>query len=264
MPAPYSQDLRWRVIWLAEIVGLDLQEVSFFFQLSEMTIRRYVKKFRELGNVSTAIIGRPYNCIAIHPHEELVIFEILQQYPEKTLGEDKRITRTCGYNLKGRPAKIYRRYSNWGPRITAIPIISMEGILDVGFYRGHVNGETFLTFVNNVLVPCLLPYNGFNPRSIVILDNAAIHHTQEAINAINATGAMLIFLPAYSPDFMPCEELFAQVKYDIAWQDCPDPELMLWESFLQSTDEQIKNYIYHAGYMQTMYVDNFNCNTTLT
>ena len=87
MPAPYSQDLRWRVIWLAEIVGLDLQEVSFFLQLSEMTIRRYVKKFRELGNVSTAIIGRPYNCIAIHPHEELVIFEILQQYPEKTLGE---------------------------------------------------------------------------------------------------------------------------------------------------------------------------------
>ena len=87
MAAPYSQDLRWRVIWLAEIVGLDLQEVSFFLQLSEMTIRRYVKKFRELGNVSTAIIGRPYNCIAIHPHEELVIFEILQQYPEKTLGE---------------------------------------------------------------------------------------------------------------------------------------------------------------------------------
>ena len=87
MPAPYSQDLRWRVIWLAEIVGLDLQEVSFFLQLSEMTIRRYVKKFRELGNVSTAIIGRPYNCIAIHPHEELVIFGILQQYPEKTLGE---------------------------------------------------------------------------------------------------------------------------------------------------------------------------------
>ena len=87
MPAPYSQDLRWRVIWLAEIVGLDLQEVSFFLQLSEMTIRRYVKKFRKLGNVSTAIIGRPYNCIAIHQHEELVIFEILQQYPEKTLGE---------------------------------------------------------------------------------------------------------------------------------------------------------------------------------
>jgi transposase len=87
MLAPYNQDLRWRVIWLAEIVGLDLLEVSFLIQLLERTIRRYVKKFRELRNVSTAIIGRPHNCIAIHPHEELVIFEILQQYPEKTLGE---------------------------------------------------------------------------------------------------------------------------------------------------------------------------------
>ena len=44
------------------------------------------------------------------------------------------------------------------------------------------------------------------------VDNAAIHHTQEAVDAIHATGAMVIFLPPYSPDFMPLEELFAQVK----------------------------------------------------
>ena len=43
------------------------------------------------------------------------------------------------------------------------------------------------------------------------VDNAAIHHTQEAVDAIHATGA-IIFLPPYSPDFMPLEELFAQVK----------------------------------------------------
>ena len=85
-------------------------------------------------------------------------------------------------------------------------------------------------------------------------DNAAIHHTQEVVDAINATGALLIFLPAYSPDFMPCEELFAKTKSyirqnDIAWQNCPDPELMVWESFLQCTVEEIRNYIHHAGYM---------------
>ena len=77
--------------------------------------------------------------------------------------------RTYGYNLKGRKAKIYRRYWNWGPHITAVPVISTEGLLDVGFYRGHVDSEKFLEFVNNVLAPCLLPFNGFNPRSIVIL-----------------------------------------------------------------------------------------------
>ena len=59
----------------------------------------------------------------------------------------------------------------WRPRITAIPIICSEGLLDVGVYEGHVNGETFLTFVNNVLTPCLLPFDGFNPRSVVKLGN---------------------------------------------------------------------------------------------
>ena len=52
------------------------------------------------------------------------------------------------------------------------------------------------------------------------------------IDAINATGAIVLFLPPYSPDFMPCEELFAQVKSwirenDVAWQFCMDPELMV-------------------------------------
>ena len=62
------------------------------------------------------------------------------------------------------------------------------------------------------------------------VDNAVIHHTQEAVDAILATGAMVIFLPPYSPDFMPLEEVFAQVKNwirenDAAWQFCQDPEL---------------------------------------
>ena len=88
---------------------------------------------------------------------------------------------------------------------------------------------------------------------ICLLDNAAIRHTQAAIDAINATGAIVLFLPPYSPDFMPCEELFAQVKSwirenDVAWQFCMDPELMVEEGFLQVTDEEIKNYIQHAEY----------------
>ena len=59
--------------------------------------------------------------------------------------------------------------------------------------------------------------------------------------------------PPYSPDFMPCEELFAQTKNwirenDVAWQFCMDPQSMVEEAFLQVTDEQIRNYIRHAEY----------------
>jgi transposase len=64
------------------------------------------------------------------------------------------------------------------------------------------------------------------------VDNAAIHHTQEVIGAINAT--LVVFLPPYSPDFMPCEELFLQVKHylrenDIACHNCSDTELMVFD-----------------------------------
>lgn len=88
------------------------------------------------------------------------------------------------------------------------------------------------------------------------VDNAAIHHTQEAVDAIHATGA-IIFLPPYSPDFMPLEELFAQVKNwirenDAAWQFCQDPELMVEEAFLHVTDEEVKNYIHHAEYFLSL------------
>lgn len=86
-----------------------------------------------------------------------------------------------------------------------------------------------------------------------IADNAAIHHTQIVVDAINATGALLIFLPPYSPDMMPCEELFSKIKHyltknDLAWHSCDEPEFMVVDSFLQVTDEEIQKYIRHAEY----------------
>ena len=55
-------------------------------------------------------------------------------------------------------------------------------------------------------------------------------------------------LPHCSPDFMPLEELFAQVKNDAAWHFCQDPELMVEEAFFHVTDIEVKNYIHHAEY----------------
>ena len=40
-----------------------------------------------LGHVDTAVMGRPFSCVATHPHEELVIMEVLLQHPEKTVSE---------------------------------------------------------------------------------------------------------------------------------------------------------------------------------
>ncbi|KXJ08334.1 hypothetical protein AC249_AIPGENE28337 [Exaiptasia diaphana] len=175
---------------------------------------------------------------------------------DKAVGKDKRILRNYGRSFKGTRAEVARLRQPWGPRISAIPVVSTDGILDIGIYDGHVDGALFLHFVNTTLAPHLQPFNGFNARSIVVLDNARIHHYRHVVNAINATGALLMFLPPYSPDYMPCEGVFSQAKSwikenDLAWQVCDhdDSKLMVFESFLQIPPSDVVNYIKYAEYM---------------
>ena len=63
--------------------------------------------------------------------------------------------------------------ANWGPRISAIPIASREGLLDVGIYRGNVDvfldSDVFLDFVHDHLALNVNPFNGINPPSIVVM-----------------------------------------------------------------------------------------------
>ena len=85
-------------------------------------------------------------------------------------------------------------------------------------------------------------------------DNAAIHHTADVVRAINATGGLLVYLPPYSPDFMPCEGIFLQVKAwirenDQEWRMCDQPENMVMEGFLNVSDEEVRNYIRHSEYL---------------
>ena len=53
-----------------------------------------------------------------------------------------------------------------------------------------MNGETFQEFVRGRLIPILLPFDEDNPRSIVVMDSAIIHHVKEVTNLITATGAL--------------------------------------------------------------------------
>ena len=68
-------------------MGFEIDEVSVLLQMLKRTIYHYVEKFRRLGNVDTAVIGRRYSCISMHPHEKLIIMEVLLQHPGKTLFE---------------------------------------------------------------------------------------------------------------------------------------------------------------------------------
>ena len=87
MPRSCCEDLRWRDIWLKEILGFQVDEVAAALWMSPRTIERYVSKVLNSGDVKAGIIGRPANSVAMHPHVEFLIMEAVLEHPEKTLSE---------------------------------------------------------------------------------------------------------------------------------------------------------------------------------
>jgi transposase len=73
-------------------------------------------------------------------------------------------------------------------------------------FDGPINGERFRAYVEQFLVPTL------KPNDIVILDNLGSHKGKAVRKAVKAAGARLLFLPKYSPDFNPIEQVFAKIK----------------------------------------------------
>ena len=88
----------------------------------------------------------------------------------------------------------------------------MDGVIDMQITTESVNGKKFCDFLERYLLPQFLTYNGVNAKSVVILDNASIHHIESATHLIEETGALAIFLPPYSPDYMPIEQCFSKIK----------------------------------------------------
>jgi len=56
---------------------------------------------------------------------------------------------------------------------------------------------------------------GKSPHGVVIMDNCIIHHSDEVVKMIHEMGALVHFLPAYSPDYAPVKEAFSKVKSEL-------------------------------------------------
>ena len=87
MPRPYSEDLRWRAIWMKEILGFQADEVVAALWMSSRTIERYISKVLNSGDVKVENIGRQANSVAMHPHVEFLIMEAVLEHPDKTPSE---------------------------------------------------------------------------------------------------------------------------------------------------------------------------------
>ena len=99
-----------------------------------------------------------------------------------------------------------------GKCLSTIAAMSVRGIEDVVINEGNVDGDTFCNFLETNIFPLMLPFDGSSLRSVLILDNASIHHVERIYQLAEAKGCLLWFLPAYSPELNPIEEVFSKVK----------------------------------------------------
>ena len=151
-------------------------------------------------------------------------------------GSDRRsASRKFGYHLRGMTPVDYN-FKLRGKRFSSIAVMSQRGMEDVDTYEGTIDGDTFCDFIERCLVPILQPFNGTNARSVVVMDNASIHHVDDVVTTIQATGAILRFLPPYSLDYNPLEESFAKVKAflranHIVFDTTLSPQLLIAHSY---------------------------------
>jgi transposase len=110
---------------------------------------------------------------------------------------------------------------------------------------GPMTGEWFLAYVEQVLVPTL------RPDDVVILDNLPAHKSSAARMAIEATGARMLFLPPYSPDFNPIENAFSKLK-SILRKAAARTVTDLWDAIRDAlprfTPDECANYFSATGY----------------
>ena len=88
----------------------------------------------------------------------------------------------------------------------------LDVIHDVYVTKGEVNGEEFTHFVGSCLLPVLKSFNYLNSHSIVIMDNASIHHIQDVIDLIEVLTGAEVCSYLHTPDLIPAEGVFSQVK----------------------------------------------------
>lgn len=84
--------------------------------------------------------------------------------------------------------------------------LRLTGMTAPFVYDGAMNGNVFLAYVEQVLLPTL------RAGDIVVMDNLPAHKTSGVRDAIERVGARLMFLPPYSPDFNPIENAFSKLK----------------------------------------------------
>jgi transposase len=107
---------------------------------------------------------------------------------------------------------------SYSMRTTVIAAKCADRLIAPFVFEGYTNGDIFCDWIENILLPEL------NPGQVVIIDNASIHQSPRISELIESVGCSLMYLPTYSPDFNPIENVWSQIKHHVcSYKPIDDP-----------------------------------------
>ncbi len=163
-------------------------------------------------------------------------------------GFSTNMTRRLGRSPRGRRLVAAVPHGHWMTS-TFVAGLRAGGIVAPLVIDHPMNGTTFRAWVEQHLAPTLAP------GDIVVCDNLQCHKSPGVRAAIEARGAELRFLPPYSPDLNPIEQVFAKLKALVRAAE-PRGRDTLWDTIGRSLDRfhatECANYLANSGYPRTM------------
>ena len=134
---------------------------------------------------------------------------------------------------------------NRGRVTTLVASLTLAGMGPALAVEGGTTTEVFVAYVDQVLAPALVP------GQVVVVDDLAAHHGARARELVEARGAELVFLPAYSPDLSPIEEAFSKVKALLRKAEARTREALaaaIGQALRAVSPADARGYFAHCGY----------------
>jgi transposase len=159
-------------------------------------------------------------------------------------GATTAMTRRYGRAPRGERVDAAVPHGHWKV-VTLTAAVRLDGVGACLAFDGATNAACFETYIGARLVPTL------RPGDIVVRDNLSCHKTAEVERLVRGAGAEVRYLPAYSPDLNPIEEMFSKVKESLrsAAARTVDGLIDAMGDALRSvTASNILGWFHHCGY----------------
>lgn len=162
-------------------------------------------------------------------------------------GASTNMVRAYGRSLGGSRLVGAAPHGHW-KTTTFVAGLRSTGIVAPLALDRPMTGELFRAYVEQILAPTL------QRGDVVVMDNLSAHKVAGVRDAIVAVGASVLYLPPYSPDLNPIEQVFAKLKA-ILRKAAARSRDALWDTIATALDayppDECKRYIVNAGYAAT-------------